>query len=248
MPCHSSSSTTGWRAFYGGGISLRCERPYFELKPLPSLASASTIFQLAFAINAIFPVVISDVERLREKAADSLLQKLKEVRPAFKLSERDRLEFIDFVCRSTGGLRRLPTIARLPVYLSVLNCGASLMALYWSAIEPGYGIPRAGLFCFTIITLVIAPLLYFAHSRFLNWLYSRLVRHGSETPEDAGFFADCADLYLQFKANWESHDATFKRLMIEVRLSLWKTKWQIRWFRISQRIKWIMYRIRCMRR
>jgi hypothetical protein len=50
-----------------------------------TLSASSSVFQLAFAVNAVLPVVIADFEKVRKEAADSLLRKIKEYRPEFDL-------------------------------------------------------------------------------------------------------------------------------------------------------------------
>jgi hypothetical protein len=191
---------------------------------MPTLAASTSIFQLAFGVNAVLPVLISDFEAVRKQAADSILQKIKEYRPDFQLKERDRIDFVDFTFQSTRGLRHAGIITRLTAFISLALCGLSLAALCWSALKPDQQISSQEFFVFVGATLIGGPVLYFARNYFLKWLYKAFVSQGSNTESEAVLFAECVDIYLKHKKEWEKIEQQMDELLLKVPL----LNWQIR--------------------
>lgn len=95
-----------------------------------TLSAATSVFQLAVGVNAVMPVLLSDLERARFDVAESLLRKLKENFPNFEVKDRDRHFFITFTSASIRGFKYkglgtgefLPSTSLLPG----INCGALL--------------------------------------------------------------------------------------------------------------------------
>src|SRR5258705_13880575 len=138
---------------------------------MPILGDSVSIFQLAFGVNAVLPVLISDFETVRDDAADSVLRKIKEFQPQFVLKEEDRFEFVDFTFKSVAGLRHARIVTRLIGALSLVLCALSLVALCWSALRPKEEISSARLFAFVGATLIVGPALYVARNEYLKWFY-----------------------------------------------------------------------------
>jgi hypothetical protein len=139
---------------------------------MPTLSASSSVFQLAFAVNAALPVLISDFEVVRNDAADTLLRKIKKYCPEFKLDELDRVDFVDFSFRSTRGLRHAWLITRLTIFVALSLCFVSLAALCWSAVKPDQQVSSGSFFAFVSATFILGPLVYFGQNRYLKWLNS----------------------------------------------------------------------------
>jgi len=203
---------------------------------MPTLASSSSILQLAVAVNAVFPVLISDFEEVRDKTAESLLRKIKEYRPDFVLKERDRLEFVSFTFQSSKGLRHAKFITGFTAVLSIMLSSISLAGLCCAAIWPDNRISVKQLLFFVGVSLVGAPLFYLGRNRYLRWLYSVQVAYGTNEKVEAVFFADCVDLYLKHKESWEPLEQTMDSMIADVHLTLWKMAWKRRWRRLQMKL------------
>jgi hypothetical protein len=207
---------------------------------MPTLSASNSLFELAFGVNAVLPVLISDFERIKEQAAESLLRKLKECRPHFELKERDRVDFVDFAFRSNVGLRHAHWATRIVSVLSIVFCIASLGALVWSAHSPDQQVDFRCLVAFVAVTLVFAPSLYVARDRYLKWLYSILVVHGSNEKADAELFANCVEIYLTYMKRFEQHDRAFAEVMAQAPILIWKARlilFQIRVMRAWNKLR-----------
>jgi hypothetical protein len=191
---------------------------------MPTLSASSSVFQLAFGVNAVLPVLISGLEGVREKAADSLLRKIKEYRPEFEIKERDRIDFVEFTFRSSRGLRYARIITYVTVFISLIFCGLSLAALCWSALEPGQEFSSDLFFAFVGTTLIGGPLLYIARNRFLRWLYFALVRNITSEKNEALLFADCVDVYLKFKRDWDPQEQKMDEATLKISLMMWELR------------------------
>ena len=191
---------------------------------MPTLSSANTVFQLAFGVNAVLPVLVADFERVRTEAAHSLLRKIKEYRPDFELKERDRLDFVDFTLRSSPGLRSARLVTHLTALLSLAFCGLSLAALCWAALSPEHQISSKLFFTFVALTLIFGPLFYIARDRYLVWLYKVIAIYGTNEKNDALLFAQCVETYLEFKKTWEPLERQANELMLEASRMTWKVK------------------------
>lgn len=204
-----------------------------------SLSSANSLFELAFAVNAVLPALVSEFERVKSDAADSLLKKVREARPQFELREGDRLEFIDFAYRSSPGLRLGWYMTRAVSVVSLLLCVLSLGALVWSASRPLEEIPDRDLHIFVALAFAVGPAFYVARDRYLRWIYSALVR-SSDDPADAEFFAECADLYLGTKRMFERHERQIDELNAQLSATLLKARWTM--FRV--RVMGVWHKLR----
>ncbi len=207
---------------------------------MPTLSASNSVFQLACGVNAVLPVLISDFERVKEEAADTLLRKIKEYCPGFELKERERIDFVDFSFRSTVGLRHAHIITRITVIISLVLCGISLAALCWAALKPDHEVSSGLFFAFVGITLIGGPLLYIARDAYLKWLYSILVIHGTNDKADAELFAGCVKAYLSFKKQWEYRKQQVNEATSNIPLMIWK----LRLARIEMRLKAASFRIR----
>jgi hypothetical protein len=177
----------------------RSFRASHQVMSLPTLSSSTSIFQLAVGVNAALPVLISDYERMRDRAAESMLRKIHELNPDFELKERDREEFISFTLRSIAGLRHAQRLTHYVVALSITLSAIALIALCWAAIDPDQVISIKQLLTFVGVTLIAGPAFYVLTNRHLKWLYSILVKHASNEEVDAALFADIVTSYLAFQ-------------------------------------------------
>lgn len=191
---------------------------------MPTLSASASVFQLAFGINAVISVLISDFESVREEAADSLLRKIREYRPDFDLKERDRIDFIDFTFRSSRGLRHAKAITWLNVFFSLTLCALSLAALCWSAFRPDQQISSKLFLWFVALTFFAGPFFYFIRNRFLKWLYSVLVTHGTNQQNEALLFAKCVDIYLEHKKNWAPIEQQLNEAILEIPVLIWEMR------------------------
>jgi hypothetical protein len=189
-----------------------------------TLSASNSVLQLAFGVNAVLPVLISDFQVVRNEAADSLLRKIKEYRPDFELKERDRIAFMDFTFRSSRGLRFARLVTHVTGFLSLALCGLSLAALCWSAVRPNEQISSKLFLVFVGVTLIGAPSFYLARNLFLKWFYSAFVVYGTNEKSEMLLFADRADTYLTYKKDWEIRRREMDELMLKADLLLWKVK------------------------
>ena len=213
---------------------------------MPTLSSSNSLFELAFGVNAVLPVLISDFEAVKHQTAESLLRKIKEVRPKFKLIERDRLDFVDFTVGSIRGYRFANHLTRVVGLISLFFCGASLGVLYWSAHEPDLEIKSNALFAFVLITLIVGPIIYEARNRYLKWLYSKLVTHGTNEKADAVLFAECADMYLRSKKKFETLDREMKKKSLQAQILIYRMKIMLFWMKLED--FWHSVRLKCLSR
>jgi len=214
---------------------------------MPTLSASSSVFQLAFGVNAVLPVLISDFEAVRKDAAESLLRKIKEYCPGFELKERDRIDFVDFTFQSSRGLRHARFVTYFTGFFSLAMCGLSLTALCLSALKPEWQISVRLFLTFTGATLIAAPLIYVGRNAYLKWLYSLLVSKSSNEQHEAVLFAECVNIYVKHKKEWEQTGSR----MDEAQLQLEILGWEMRWMRIKMRLipmrEWIRSKLRLKR-
>ncbi len=191
---------------------------------MPTLSASASVFQLAFGINAVLPVLISDFENVRREAADSLLRKIREHRPDFVLKERDRIDFVDFTFRSSTGLRHAKTITLTSGLTSSLLCALSLSALCWAAFRPDEQISPKLFLWFVGLTLIVGPLFYVMRNRYLKWLYSVMVIHGTNEQAETLLFAGCVDVYLEHKRRWAPIERRLREATSDIPLMIWKMR------------------------
>jgi hypothetical protein len=206
------------------------------IKDMPRLVDCSSIFQLAFGVNAVLPAVLAEFELVRREAAESLLRKIKEYRPDFQLKERDRIDFVDFTFRSSRGLRHARTVTRLTAFISVAFCGLSLVALCLAALNPEAQLSFKRLLAFVGMTLIIGPLVYIARNSYLKWLYRVNVIYGTNEQKEALLFAECVNAYLKFKKEFEPLSDGMAQISVMV--------WRLRLAEMRMRVVSIWYWIR----
>jgi O-antigen ligase len=207
---------------------------------MPTLSASSSIFQLAFGVNAVLPVLISDFEAVRKDAAESFLEKIKEYHPEFELKQEDRINFVDFTFNSSTGLRRARIITRLTGFISLVLCGLSLVALCGSALEPDQQISSSLFFAFVGATLIVGPIFYFARNQYLQSFYRGFVSH-SDKKSEVLLFAHCVKAYLTFKRKWERYRADESISQIPVMI------WKLRLMRIQMRLVPLRHWLRSLR-
>jgi hypothetical protein len=209
---------------------------------MPTLSASTSVFQLAFGINAVISVLISEFENVRKEAADSLLRKIREYRPDFDLKERDRLDFMDFTFRSSRGLRHAKAITWINIFFSLMLCALSLACLCWAALRPDEQISSKLFLWFVVFTFFVGPLFYFIRNRLLKWLYSVLVSYGTNQQNEALLFAECVDIYLETKRNWAPIEQQLNEATLKIPLMIWK----IRLARIRMRLISLRERLRTL--
>jgi hypothetical protein len=211
---------------------------------MPTLSASNSIFQLAVGVNAVLPILVSDYEGMRDRAAESMLRKIRELYPRFEIKERDREEFISFMLRSTNGLRHAQRLTHSVALLSTMLSAISLAALCWAAIEPDWGISVKQLFTFVGATLIAGPAFYAATNRHLKWIYSILAKHSSNEAADTKLFADILESYLAFQKRWEPYETTMDELLASVPFMIWRMRFS--GFNMSVRRIWskIRYKLR----
>jgi hypothetical protein len=166
---------------------------------MPLLSASTSVFQLAFGINAVLPIVMNDFEKVREELADMQLRKIKEYNSQFNIRERDWPEFVEFVFLSSRGMRFAQRITHLTALLSLVLCIVSLAFLCWSATAPDHLMSSQHFYWFVAATLVIAPILYYARDRGLKALYKLMVIHTENEQREAELLAGCAKLFFDIK-------------------------------------------------
>lgn len=191
---------------------------------MPSLSASNSLFELSFGVNAVLPALFAGFHAVKEKAAESLLRKLKEVKPGFEIRERDIPDFIDFHFKSSRGLRHAKYITYITAFISLSLCATSLAALCWSAENPNFEVPSKYLYAFVGLTLVAAPIFYWLRDRYLQWLYSAMVIHGTNNEVEALVFADCVNLYLAHKKEWEPLEQEMNAFKAELPFLIWKMR------------------------
>ena len=209
-----------------------------------TLSSSNSIFQLAVGVNAVLPVLISDYEGIRDKAADSTLRKIQELNPTFELKERDRQEFISFTLRSTTGLRYAQRLTFWMAVISITLSAASLTALCWAAIEPERTISVKELLVFVGVTLIASPLFYVATNRHLKWIYSILERKSSTEESDVALFSEIVTSYLAFQKSWEQHEQKMDDLLATIPFIIWRARFSLLAMRFKRVYFDTLYKIR----
>jgi hypothetical protein len=206
---------------------------------MPTLSSSNSLFELAFGVNAVLPMLIDEFTVVREQAAESILRKINEYRPDFKLKERQRLRFVEFTFKSSPGLRHSKMVTYITGLISVVLCALSLSALYWSALDPNREYSSKLLFVFVGLTLVFGPLFYVVRNYYLKWLYITLVTYSTNEKREALFFADCVDTYLRHEERWEPLKNKLDEMMAEIPLDIWKMRLMIAKMRFTELWYWI---------
>lgn len=189
-----------------------------------TLGGCDSLLQLAFGANAVLPLLISDFEALREKAAEVLVRKLKEFDPTFNLRERDRVEFVEFAFRSSPGLRRAHYVTRATVCLALGLCGLSLLGLGVAALKPEQQISDRLFFGFFGFALVIAPFVYYARNVYLKWLYSVFIKYGTNKQQEAEVFAFCVNAHLEHQKTWEPIEQRLREDAAALPILIWKLR------------------------
>lgn len=206
---------------------------------MPTLGASNAVFQLAFGVNAVLPILIADFEQVRKQAAESFLSKIKEHRPDFALKEQDRIDFVDFAFRSSRGLRHARMLTYITILVSLLFCGFSLVALCWAAQQPEREISSRLFYWFVGVTLIGGPSFYVARNSYLKWLYRVLVIHGMNNRAEVALFSDCVNTYLQSKKQWEPIEQQMREIMSEAATMEWEVKLALVEMNTKQALFWL---------
>lgn len=190
-----------------------------------TLSASNSLFELAFGVNAILPALFAGFRDVKEKAADSLLRKIKELHPEFEIAERDRLDFVKYHFDSSRGLRHAKHVTNITAVLALSMCATALVALCLSAAEPNREVPPLLLFSYVGVALVGAPIVYWLRDQYLQWLYSIMVVHSTNDAQEAKIYADCVTSYLVHKKEWEPIQQGMEEFQAQVPLLLWKLRW-----------------------
>ena len=202
---------------------------------MPTLSNCSSIFQLAFGVNAVLPALIADFEFVKKEAANSLLRKIRESRPDFELKERDRIGFVDFVFQSSSGLRHARLVTRATACISLAFCGVSLVALCMAALKPEARLSSTRLFEFVGMTLIFGPLFYIARNSYLKWLYRVNVIYGTNDQREALLFAECVNSFFKVKKEWEP----MSEAIAQIPLMIWSLRLAEARMRFAEMWYWI---------
>ena len=133
--------------------------------------NSTSLLDLAFAINAVYAVVLAQVSETRSKVADVVVAHFKAVEPSFAVAPEDRTYLEAWVSKAFKGLGLAMRARYVPIALSL---GIMIMAagtLYQTAVwgekcKIGDGM----LAWLTILALFVAPATYFAFGSFLAYL------------------------------------------------------------------------------
>lgn len=112
------------------------------------LSDGNSVFQLAFGLNAVIPILVASFDDVKEKTAESLLRKIREHQPKFALKENERVDFTEFHFGSNKGLQYARIITRVVICASLIFCGISLGALVWAAVDPEHEIQTSMFYLF----------------------------------------------------------------------------------------------------
>lgn len=210
---------------------------------MPTLAACGNIFSLAFGVNAIIPIALSDLQRAKENVSNSKLRSIQEAVTDFKVTEKDRSHFIEFTFKSSGGLRIAEFLTYFTLAWAMALSAISLWELYQSAENPNRIISSEWLAAYITVALVIAPTLYFVRERAIKWIHLTIVTRSNSDEQASRAYADLFKLYLEQR---KVLNQTEKELT-DVKIQMYKADAKLRRVARQQRIKNLIWTVRSVR-
>lgn len=135
------------------------------------LQFTSSIFQLAFGLNAVFVVLLNRYLTLRTDLTDEFIRKLNAHNPALDLAGK-RKHVTKYLFRTMVGYRAFNTFLFFCIVLALFSSGVSLYFLLKAALDPTEEISSTLVTWLTLGFVVVNPVLYFAFLRASDWFLS----------------------------------------------------------------------------
>jgi hypothetical protein len=178
------------------------------------LQYTSSIFQLAFGVNAVFALLLNHYFSLRAKLTDEFIRKLKTHNPALSLDGKQK-HITKYLFRAIGGYRIFHAYFIFCIVVAIVSSGVSLCYLLQAALAPTAKISSTILAVLTIGFLIISPILYFVFLRASDWFFL-LVTNRAIQKEDVSLVEKCMELS-------EMHDMA-SEMIAEAQILVWQSK------------------------
>jgi hypothetical protein len=131
----------------------------------------SSIFQLAFGVNAVFVILLNHYLGLKASLTEDFIRKLQELDPSLLLDGK-RKHLTKYLIRAMVWYRIFNAYFLFCIALAVISCAVSVYYLLQAALVPDEKISSVLLTTLTYIFLVANPILYFVFLRSSEWFLS----------------------------------------------------------------------------
>ena len=126
---------------------------------MASVAGASSLFEIGFAVNAVFAVVVGTYTKQRASLYDIVLGQMRE--HGIEPTDVSRKYVYRFIDKAMNALKVLRFSFYVCMVLASLSALASVGLLLYGAIDDKATIPTFALVSYSAICILVNPLLYY---------------------------------------------------------------------------------------
>ena len=180
------------------------------------IADLSSLLEIMFAVNAVFPFVLSQYIKNRDVVIAHVYQKARNHK--IDLSSIEKKYMKEAAYASFANFRFLNRIfLYIGITASVLGTLIAIVLLLWSAENPEASLSSAIAYILIVVFVIIAPLFYLSFSILSNQVVNRLKnKNGLESEMEAE--VEAVKILAEIM---KTNDET-KKVLVDIQVDLWK--------------------------
>lgn len=181
---------------------------------MANISNLNSIFEIAFGVNAVSFALLSRLRKTKQQLASFIENRIKQIDGNFELLETEKRDFVDFVFRSSNGLKIAHYAGLIAASIAAFATFFSIFVLLFSAEYPQIEIPIKDATIISICLLLLCPAIYMLYDRFLGFLVTAKIEAGIDD-DKAKTFQRCFKLTQGMKKTIEDTDKTLAEIKSE---------------------------------
>jgi hypothetical protein len=146
------------------------------------LGDCASVFQLAFAVNAVLPAIFLALRRAHRNVASRIATRIEQLKPGLAITDEEMAYLVQWV-KDIMGLAGSEKMKWIPVSTAALSLLGGFVGLVLAATQPTAVIWNSAVWVFAVYSLILTPLIALVYERWLMIMERRLTIAWFEDPE-----------------------------------------------------------------